>query len=168
MRLIYKHKTNNTQSTGCQAFTTLPSFKNKLKTFLFSEYFNWVTLSSPWTVIVCVCVCVCVRACACACHWVCNVYVCMPVLVLALYTFTKLSLMLEQVHIIWQLWLVKCKLMTIYVLMYLVSALLYCSTPWARGMVHMKFWTWSWRLSYQLLITNKVKGDMMLFIITTV
>ena len=173
MRLIYKHKANNTQSTGCQPFTTLPSFKNKLKTFLFSEYFNCGnTVLSPNTrnsllawcvcvwarmhVYVCVCGCACMFMCvcvgACACHCVCP---CMCVHACALYTFTKLSLALEQVHITCQLWLVQCKLMTIYILMYMLSVLLYCSTPWARGIVHIKFSTWSWRLSYQLFKTNK-------------
>ena len=43
--------------------TTLSSFNNKLKTFLFSENFNWANFSSPQqyghSVCVCVCSCLC-------------------------------------------------------------------------------------------------------------
>ena len=80
MRLIYKHKANNTQSTGCQPFTTLPSFKNKLKTFLFSEYFNCGnTVLSPNSrnSLLAWCVCVGAHACLCVCVWVrMHVHVC--------------------------------------------------------------------------------------------
>ena len=59
--------------------STLSSFKAKLKTFLFSQYFhpNWYQYPVSATVSVCVCVCVgwvgggcvraCVRVCVCAC-----------------------------------------------------------------------------------------------------
>ena len=54
--------------------TTRPSFKNKLKAFLFSEHFNWVIQSFAPTVfivfvctLVCVCVCVCVYIVVYAC-----------------------------------------------------------------------------------------------------
>ena len=67
---------------------SLPSFKNKVKTFLFSEHFNWVLLSFAPTVCivfvcahlyvcaracgVCVCVCgLCVCVCMCVCVFVC-------------------------------------------------------------------------------------------------
>ena len=47
---------------------TLSSFKSKLKTFLYSEYFSYATLSitpiSLYSVLLCVCVCVCVCVCA--------------------------------------------------------------------------------------------------------
>ena len=55
--------------------STLSSFKAKLKTFLFSQYFHPNLYQYPVsaTVIVCVCVCVraCVRACVCASKRVC-------------------------------------------------------------------------------------------------
>ena len=88
---------------------SLPSFRNKLKTFLFSEHFNWAFL--PFAPIVCVvfvcahwcvCVCVCVRArgvyvCVCARVRVCvRVCVCVCVRVyiyscLCLYNVGQLS-----------------------------------------------------------------------------
>ena len=69
---------------------SLPPFKNKLKTFLFSEHFNGVLLSfaptvcivsvsahlcvcvcaRAWCVCVCVCTSACVRACGCGCIYV--------------------------------------------------------------------------------------------------
>ena len=53
---------------------SLHFFKNKLKTFLFAEHFNWVLLSFAHTV----CIVFCVRTCVCVCVWVC-VCVCVGV-----------------------------------------------------------------------------------------
>ena len=52
--------------------STLSSFKAKLKTFLFSQYFhpNYYQYPVSATVSVCVCVCVCARALACVCVFV--------------------------------------------------------------------------------------------------
>ena len=66
--LLGPHIWNNFPPDVSQS-NSLPSFKNKFKTFLFSEHFNWVLLSFAPTVcivFVCVCgVCVCVHVCGC-------------------------------------------------------------------------------------------------------
>ena len=76
----YKHKTHSFRTFSCfgpHIWNSLPqdlrhcstqsSFKAKLKTFLFSQYFcpNSICISLPsFCYSVCVCVCVCVCACA--------------------------------------------------------------------------------------------------------
>ena len=79
----YKHKTHGLRTFSCfgphiwnslpQHCSTLSSFKAKLKTFLFSQYFhpnNYQDPVSATVVCVCVCVCVCARARVCMCVFV--------------------------------------------------------------------------------------------------
>ena len=61
------HTYTRTLSQDLRHCSTLSSFKAKLKTFLFSQYF----LPNKY----CVCACVCVSACVCVCVSVC-VHVC--------------------------------------------------------------------------------------------
>ena len=71
---IHSHKILDT------ACSTLSSFKAKLKTFLFSQYFHPVP-SFCYSHCVCVCVCVCVCACVRvrACVRACDLCVCVCV-----------------------------------------------------------------------------------------
>ena len=70
----------NNLSQDVRWSATLPSFKSKIETFLFSDNSSWAILSfsTTFSVYVCMCECVCVCWFVCVCVCAC-VYVCMCV-----------------------------------------------------------------------------------------
>ena len=90
---------------------SLPSFKNKLKTFLFSERFIWVLFAfAPTVCIVFVCAHLCM--CVCVCHACTLLSSCVDI-----QTFSFLFFFLT----------------TFIILMYMFVFNLYCSARWATG-----------------------------------
>ena len=124
---------------------SFPSFKTKLKTFLFSEHFNWVSLSfAPTVCIVFVSVhlCVCVHACGVcvhACVYVGYIYIC-----LCLYNIIQLCIYMNIFFF----------LMTFTISMYMYVFNLYYSVLCTIGQVLYKF-----PVLLLLLSTNPVSGS---------